>query len=47
MKYKLLKDILEFKAGTVVEVEGDYIHLGYAEYGWDIPLFIVERNKDG
>ena len=45
-KFKLLRDILEFKAGTIVEVEGDYIHLGYGDWGWEIPLFIVKRNPE-
>lgn len=46
MKYKLLKDILEFKAGSIYQLENGYIHLGYMEHGWDIPEFILIRNPD-
>lgn len=51
MKFKLLKDILEFKAGTIISISykaaGDgFAHLGWQDYGWEIPLFIIERNPE-
>ena len=43
-RFKLLQPILEFPAGSVYQLEGDYIHLGYGNGGWDIPLKIILKN---
>ena len=47
IKYKLLKDILNFKAGTVLWTDEVNGHLGRIEWdGWEIPLFIIEAHQD-
>ncbi len=47
MKYQLLKPILNFKEGTVVETDQINGYLGNIAWdGWEIPLSIIERNKD-
>lgn len=48
--FKTLQDILDFKAGTVIEVvaDGDQAlgRLGSFNWGWDIPVFIMLRNPE-
>jgi hypothetical protein len=44
MRYKLLKDILDFKAGTILTMVNGEAHMGWKEFGYDIPLFIIKRN---
>jgi hypothetical protein len=48
--FKTLQDILEFKAGTVIEFVVDDLfsmgRLGSFGFGWDIPLFIVLKNPE-
>ena len=46
MQYRLLKDILEYKKGTIVTIQHGYGHLGYMEYGWDIPEEIIIKNTE-
>lgn len=45
IKYRLLKDILNFKAGTILWTDEVNGHLGRIEWdGWEIPIFIMDRN---
>jgi len=47
MKYRLLKNILDFKAGTIHKVKDGNLRLGVLEWnGWEIPLFIVESHPE-
>ena len=42
-RFKLLKDILDYKAGYIMQVEKDMGILGF-DKEWAIPLFIIEKN---
>ena len=44
--FKTKQDILEYLAGTEIEVMVDMGRLGTFWNGWDIPLFIMEKNID-
>jgi hypothetical protein len=58
MRYKLLRDILEFKVGTIIYVtyaaipcdppwlSAGFAQLGHPDWGWKIPLFIIKRNPE-
>ena len=45
-KFKLLKPILEWEPGYIIIVEDGIGWMGFGDYGWQIPLFILEDHLD-
>lgn len=45
-RYKLLKDILDYKADTVIWVDDKFGYLGKMPWGWEIPRSIIEAHPD-
>lgn len=45
-KFRTKKDILDYPAGTEIEVMVDMGRLGTFWDGYDIPLFIFEKETD-
>ena len=46
MKYMLVKDLLDWKVGYIINVTGGMGQLGWADFGWLIPTFIMDAHPE-